>query len=662
MSRTRFYQFGLGAGIVVLLLAFVFWTAQKGVAQAPGYPGDNDVFHSGVTWEPFTEDLPIPSVKEPVEPFVFQCSLPQFEGQMPPKFYEIDIKKGTAEIVPGVPTEIWGYDGMYPGPTIKARHNEPAIVRFHNNLDVLTVVHLHGIHVVSESDGNPALPEDRLIQPGEFKDFCYPNIAPIGPDGEQDLADVPTFMWYHDHAHEHGSPVGITGRNVYHGLAGFYLTTDELEQNLIQSGVLPSEEFDIALAIQDRALDTSGQLIYEPEEVDYDGVLGDIPVVNGKAQPKLNVERRKYRFRILNGSTARFIQLKLSGGLEFVQIGADSWLLPEAVTPTASTKDGTRVGEIRLGNAERADVIVDFSNAPNEVFLTNILFQENGREPDEIVQPGTPLVKFIVAGEPAQEGDNPGRLAQESENGDEQPQPIRDASIEVGTPLRPHNPIRPEEIVRTRIFDFKRHNGRWSVNNEFFDHERADANPTIGTAERWILKSGGGWAHPIHIHDEAHQIQRFDKRPVDIQERFNKDTVRLEDGDEVEIFIRFRTFPGRFVFHCHNNEHEDNAMMLRYDVVEEKGLKKARTIDRAQIAPGEPPLPNLSPDAVVEEARAAALAADSLDSTDATVDDTQPIPLDADSPAAADAGSPIAATPLDTPPDVLETTEAGGEQ
>jgi FtsP/CotA-like multicopper oxidase with cupredoxin domain len=82
---------------------------------------------------------------------------------------------------------------MYPGPTIKARHNEPTIVRFHNKLDVLTVVHLHGIHVTSESDGNPALPEHRLIHPGEFKDFCYPNIAPIEPTGEQDLSDVPTF-------------------------------------------------------------------------------------------------------------------------------------------------------------------------------------------------------------------------------------------------------------------------------------------------------------------------------------------------------------------------------------------------------------------------------------------------------------------------------------
>jgi FtsP/CotA-like multicopper oxidase with cupredoxin domain len=580
MKRSGVYRLVFSLGLIGLVSILGFMMAKKGVAQAPGYPGEQDVFQSGVIWEPFTEDLPNPidNVKQPVEPFNFQCSLPQFEGQLPPKFYEVRIRKGTAEIVPGFQTEIWGYDGTYPGPTFRARHNEPSIVRFHNELDVLTVVHLHGIHVVSESDGNPALPESRLIHPGEFKDFCYPNIAPIGPNGVQDRSDIPIFLWYHDHAHEHGSPVGITGRNVYHGLAGFYITTDALEQDLIRRRVLPANEFDIPLAIQDRALDTGGQLIYRPEAVDYDGVLGDIPVVNGKAQPKLNVERRKYRFRILNGSTARFIQLRLSSG-EFMQIGADSWLLGEAVTPTASTDEGTRVGEIRLGNAERADVIIDFRNAPSEVFLENILFQENGREPDEIVDPGTPLLKFIVADEPA---------------------PLEeDATIKVGDELRPHTPIREDEIVRTRIFEFVRHNGRWAVNNQFFDHERADANPTIGTAERWILKSGGGWAHPIHIHDEAHQIQSFKRRLVDVQERFNKDTVRLEDGDEVELFIRFRTFPGRFVFHCHNNEHEDNAMMLRYDVVEEEGLREAQTFDRAQFAPGQPPLPNVSGDAAL---------------------------------------------------------------
>jgi FtsP/CotA-like multicopper oxidase with cupredoxin domain len=259
---------------------------------------------------------------------------------------------------------------------------------------------------------------------------------------------------------------------------------------LIQSGVLPSDTkldrfknpFDIALAIQDRALDTGGQLIYKPEEVNYDGVLGDIPVVNGKAQPKLNVERRKYRFRILNGSTARFIQLKLSDGAEFIQIGSDSWLLPEAVTPTASTRRGTRVGEIRLGNAERADVIIDFRNAPSEVFLQNILFQDNGRRPDDIVEPGTPLMKFIVADGPAQTG----------EDADKPGAAERGCFYRSGNAPAPSHRDQSPKRSSGHAFSISREQmGRWAVNSKFFDHERVDANPTLGTAERWIFK--GPW-------------------------------------------------------------------------------------------------------------------------------------------------------------------------
>lgn len=438
----------------------------------------------------------------------------------------------------------------------------------------IAIPHLHGKHVTSESDGTPTI-EHRLIPPGEFRDFCYPMIAPVNPDGQHDMSDFPSTMWYHDHSHEHGSPIGITGRNVYMGLAGLFLVQDELEQGLVESGVLPSSRFDLPLVIQDRALDPSGRLIYEPEAVNYDGVLGDIPVVNGKAQPFVNVERRKYRLRFLNGSTARFIQLRMTSGLEFTQIGADSWLLGEAVTPTASDDEGTRVGEIRLTPAERADVIVDFSNAPNEVFLENVLFQENGRRPSEVVEPGTFLVKFNVTGTPV----------------------ASDATVAVGTALRPHTPIRAEEIMRTRVFEFERRNGRWAVNKQFFDHDRVDANPTVGGAERWILRDkSGGWAHPIHIHHEAHQVQRVGGRAQDNQERFKKDTIRLEPNTEAEVFIKFRTFPGRFVFHCHNNEHEDNAMMLRFDVVEQEGLREAMTVDQALIRPGEDFLPKRSPE------------------------------------------------------------------
>lgn len=603
----RSYKIGLAAGLIALLTVIgLTITSRTGVAIDPFYPVDGEVFQSGVTYEPFTRELPIPGVKASRAPFEFQCSLPRFEGQKDPKFYEIHTKKAMTEIVPGFQTEIWGYDGTYPGPMFRAFHNEPAIVRFHNELtESITIPHFHGGHQTSESDGIPVV-ERQIIPPGEFRDFCFPNIAPIEPStGKEDMGDFPSFMWFHDHSHEPGSEIGITGRNVYMGLAGLYSIRDELEQKLVDDGVLPSDAFEIPLVIQDRTLDTGGQLVYKPEANNYNGVLGDIPVVNGKAQPMLRVERRKYRFRILNGSTARFIQLRLTSG-EFVQIGADTWLLPEALTPTASDERGTRVGEIRLANAERADVIVDFSNAPDEVFLENILFQSSGRAPDEVEEPGTFLVKFIVDGPPVE----------------------KDVTVALGTHLRPHTAITEDEIVRTRFFEFERKNGRWAINGKFFDHDRVDANPTVGSAERWILKNGGGgWAHPLHIHLEAHQIQRLERRAMDAQEHFKKDTVRLQPNEEAEIFIKARTFPGRYVFHCHNNEHEDNAMMFRWDVVEEEGLDEAINIDQAQIRPGEAPLPLVSNVLTGEESNVAFGASENVTTDDASASIGEPTTL-----------------------------------
>lgn len=567
MKRSRLYRIGIVASSLTVVLVVALASRNTSVvAIDPFYPVDGEVFQSGVIYEPFTAALPLPAVKEAGAPFAFQCTLPQIPGQLPPKFYQVRIKRGEAEIVPGVKTEIWGYDGMYPGPTFRAFHNEPAVIRFHNELDRLTIVHQHGAHLIARSDGNPSI-MSQLITPGEFRDFCYPNNAPLDPvTGQEDMSDFPSTMWYHDHAHEPGSPRGITGENVYHGLAGFYINMDELEQGLIERNVLPGGKFDVPMVIQDRTISADGKLVYNPEAVDFNGVLGDIPVVNGKAQPFFEVERRKYRFRILNGSTARFIQLRLSTGEPFLQVGADTWLLGRAVFATASSEDGTSFGEIRLGNAERADLIVDFTNAPDEVFLENVLTQSSGRKPDKVESPGTPLVKFVV------------KDAQTS---------TPEATVVEGTELREHRPIDPKEISVTREFVFERTNGRWAINGEFFDHHRVDANPTIGTAERWIIRNGGGgWAHPIHIHDEAHQIMSIKGRNRDNGEMFKKDTVRLDPGVEVEVFFKFRTFPGKFVFHCHNNEHEDDAMMFRFDVVETPGARESLESDIAMIRPG----------------------------------------------------------------------------
>jgi FtsP/CotA-like multicopper oxidase with cupredoxin domain len=528
LSRRDLLKLGLGvAGATAL-----------GDLALPGTARAKDLPRTPIRFTPFTRPLPIPgngiSVLQPEAPFTTSC---QFAPGANPNFYTLTMRRAPVEIIPGVQTPIFGYDGEYPGPTILGRIGTPDVVRQVNALDVEASVHQHGGHNPSDSDGLPVA--DQLIFPGNFKDYCYPNEPTGTRDGDPDPNDNPSTLWYHDHATD------ITGENVYRGLAAFYPTTDALEDQLIADHVLPSRDGDVVLdipvALQDRRFNADGTLFFDPFQ--HDGFLGDVFVANGKAQPFFKVQRRKYRFRFLIGTNARVYMLRFSNGLPFLQIAADSWLLPFAIP---------RGDRILLAMAERADVIVDFRNAPDELFLENIVVQDGGRGPDgdladpDVRIPGTPLIKFIVEGSPV----------------------ANDATVQPGTPLRPNTPILANEIVATRTFEFNRSQGAWQVNGRFYDENRADATPRIGTAERWILKNGGGgWWHPIHIHLEAHQVQSFNGRKPPIYNSFKKDTTLLGPGDVAEVFIRFRDHPGRFVTHCHNLEHEDDRMMFRWDVV-----------------------------------------------------------------------------------------------
>jgi FtsP/CotA-like multicopper oxidase with cupredoxin domain len=474
---------------------------------------------TSIAFKPFTQELPLPPTLAPVGPFPTNQPVDPARA----RFYVVHMRKAPAEILPGVQTEIWGYEGQYPGPTIRGRTRTADLVRHVNELDVEGSIHQHGGHNPSDSDGFPNL----FVMPGTSRDYFYPNESAGGDPNEN-----PSTLWYHDHA------MDITGPNVYRGLAAFYLMTDDLEDELVASRRLPAASFDVPLVLQDRRFNPDGSLFYNPFE--HDGFLGDVFVANGKAQPFFRVQRRKYRFRILCGSNARVYLLRLSTGAPFLQIGADSWLLPFAI----------QRDRMLLGMAERVDVVVDFRDAPDEVFLENIVVQNDGRGPggdlsNPAVQvPGTPLVKFVVEGAPVP----------------------NDVTIAPGDPVRPHTAILPREIVTTRTFEFNRSSGAWQINGRFFDPGRVDASPALGSAERWILKNGGGgWWHPIHVHLEAHQLMSFNGQPPPVYNSFKKDTTLLGPGDVAEVFIRFRDHSGPIVFHCHNLEHEDMRMMGVFD-------------------------------------------------------------------------------------------------
>jgi FtsP/CotA-like multicopper oxidase with cupredoxin domain len=421
-------------------------------------------------------------------------------------------------------------------------------------------MHLHGTHSPALSDG---FPEDTFFQgqsfrtvfhPGESFDYFYPQtdvgvgIAGFG-SGEPDPGERPACLWYHDHL------LDFTGPNNYHGLHGFYLNFDELDSDNEQDPNpaalrLPSGPFDIPLALQDKRFAPDGSLVFD--QFDFDGFLGDKFVVNGKIQPFLRVKRRKYRFRVLNGSNARFYMIFLTDAANrtfpMTQIARGSSLLAFPL----------QVESCLMGNAMRMEVVIDFADPRfdnvSELFLENRVVQEDGRGPEgkfddpEVVVPGVKLLKFVLE--------------------ERVPDPSR-----VPPTLRAFAPVSQEEIAQATVrrFEYERSGGQWVINDQVVDINDPMVSPHVNTPEIWkLINKSGGWWHPIHTHLEFGRVLRRNGRrpPLDERDGVAKvDTVLLGPNSEVDVFFRFRDYCGPFVNHCHNQEHEDHAMMMRYDIV-----------------------------------------------------------------------------------------------
>lgn len=251
-------------------------------------------------------------------------------------YYDIEMRPAAVTILPGKVTPVWAYNGLYPGPTIKARSRRRVVVTFTNRLGVPTTVHNHGANVPAASDGHPT----DLIAPGGTKVYEYPNTQ------------VASTLWYHDHA------AHSTSRNVYMGLAGAYLIGDRVEAKLN----LPRGHYDIACIIQDRSFRTDGSLDFVD---DHNAVFGDTILVNGRPWPRLAVAGRRYRFRFVNGSNTREYELALDSGDPLTQIASDGGLLSAPFTTPS----------IRLSPGERAEVVIDFAGYPagSRVVLKNLM-------------------------------------------------------------------------------------------------------------------------------------------------------------------------------------------------------------------------------------------------------------------------------------------------
>ena len=271
---------------------------------------------------PFSVPLRLPPVLRPVR------------RDSTTDYYDMTTRPAVAEILPGRQTPVWAYGGQFPGPTIRARSGRRVVLRQRNRLRIPITTHLHGGHVASADDGQPT----RVILPGRFKDYHYPNLQPAAT------------LWYHDHVHH------LTSRNIYMGLAGLYLIADAQEARL----GLPAGAYDLPLVIQDRSFTPTGSFAFRD---DHFAVVGDTILVNGRPQPFTQVQARRYRLRFVNASHTRSYRLRLEPGEPLVQIASDDGLLA-APHPTA---------EIELWPAERAEAVVDFSRFPvgSSVVLKN---------------------------------------------------------------------------------------------------------------------------------------------------------------------------------------------------------------------------------------------------------------------------------------------------
>lgn len=450
------------------------------------------------------------------------------------KVFDLTVRQGEVEFLHGKQTKTLGYNGNYLGPTIRAHKGDKVRMNVTNNLPDSTTTHWHGMELPAMMDGAA----HQLLKSGENWQPYWTVVNQAAP------------LWYHPHL------MGKTGEQVYQGLGGMFIIDDDNSDKLD----LPKSYSvdDIPLIVQDRKLDSQGQLVYEPENKDvlgHTGMHGDKILVNGTYAPYVDVPAKQVRLRLLNASNARRYNFGFEDGRTFYQIASDGGLLEKPVA---------RMRMI-LAPAERAEIVVDLTNDTKPLTLMSDAMHEENR-----------VLRFVRTMLHSERDEN-----QQFKIVELRPQATTEKSSPLPQKLNTIPKIDANQAVTTRLFILDP--GSQTINGKKMDHSRIDQLVRKGDFEIWEISNRSGVYHPFHIHGVQFQILDrggilpTSKKPPEAYEQGWKDTVNIPNAETVRVIMRMPEYSDPhlpYMFHCHILEHEDMGMMGQFMVVDKNAKRE----------------------------------------------------------------------------------------
>jgi blue copper oxidase len=428
--------------------------------------------------------------------------------------FTFSVNTGEKSFFPGYTTRTLGYSGPYLGPTIRVRDGEQVKFKIDNQLDQVTTVHWHGLHVPAQWDGGPR----QVIKAGETWNPAFK------------INQSAATLWYHPHA------MGLTGEHAYMGLAGLFVIEDENSDNLEIPKEYGVDDFPIVL--QDRRFFEDGSFAYAQNMMDVmHGVIGNYMLVNGSMWSNLDVPKGLVRLRVLNGSNSSVYRISFSDGRLFSQVATDGGFQEKPV----------ELDSLLLSAGERSEILVDFAKDPENSKISLFVDQMSGNRFE--------AMQFTVNKTPSQTYTVPDKLV----------------SIDW---LPESQAVKTRKFLMETMsggMGMMRGGGRLTINGRNMDLNYINERVKLGDTEIWEIENYSAMmmrlSHSMHLHDVQFQIlDRNGNKPAPA-EQGRKDTVLVQPGERVRIISKFEDYTGIYMYHCHFLEHEDNGMMGQFEVV-----------------------------------------------------------------------------------------------